>query len=90
MVLTLDEQRIEDDATSFAKANKKAIAKRLTDPSIYIAEAEPVSVFMASSPGAGKTEAALELLERIGGSGSTRTSYAANSRAIPAAIVAMA
>ena len=67
MALTVNEQRIEDESIAFAKSHKKAIAKRLTDPSIFIPEAEPVSVFMAGSPGAGKTEAALELLESIGG-----------------------
>lgn len=67
MTATADDQRIEAEAIAFAKAHKKAIAKRLTDPLIYIAEPEPVSVFMAGSPGAGKTEAALELLDSIGG-----------------------
>src|SRR5699024_744953 len=66
---TKQEQNIHDAAVSFAKKNKKAIAKRLTSPDIYPAEAHPVSVFMAGSPGAGKTEASIALLETIGGKG---------------------
>ena len=57
------EQATWDRAISFAKANKKSIAKRLTDRAIYTPEEEPVSVFMAGSPGAGKTEAAGALLK---------------------------
>lgn len=60
--MTPAEQSIHDDAIAFARANKKAIAKRLTDKAIHPPEDEPVSVFMAGSPGAGKTEASLELL----------------------------
>ena len=60
--MTPAEQSIHDDAIAFARANKKAIAKRLTEKAIHPPEDEPVSVFMAGSPGAGKTEASLELL----------------------------
>jgi predicted ABC-type ATPase len=62
-----DDQRIADEAVVFAKANRKGIARRLTDPSIFLSEDSPVSVFMAGSPGAGKTEASLEFLSRFGG-----------------------
>lgn len=61
--MTPDEAKLESEALAFAKANKKAIAKRLTSPDIYPEEAEPVSVFMAGSPGAGKTESAIELIQ---------------------------
>lgn len=60
--MTEEETLIEQQALEFARANKKAIAKRLADPKIYLPEDEPVSVFMAGSPGAGKTEASIELL----------------------------
>ena len=62
MSMTEQEKRLEAEALAFAKANKKAIAKRLTDPAIFLPEDEPVSVFMAGSPGAGKTETSIELL----------------------------
>lgn len=67
MALTEAEERIQQAALAYARANKKAIAKRLTDPDIYPSEENPVSVFMAGSPGAGKTEASLELLAAIDG-----------------------
>ncbi|HXR00911.1 MAG TPA: zeta toxin family protein [Pseudomonas sp.] len=62
-----DDQRVADDAVVFAKANRKKIARRLTDQAVYLSEDAPVSVFMAGSPGAGKTEASLEFLARFGG-----------------------
>ncbi|MFE8069879.1 zeta toxin family protein [Marinobacteraceae bacterium S3BR75-40.1] len=67
MPLTEEEQAIYDRAVAFARANKRDIAKRLTDKTIYLPEEEPVSVFMAGSPGAGKTEASLELLDELAG-----------------------
>ena len=57
---------VESEALEFARKNKKSIAKRLTDPVIFVTEENPVSVFMAGSPGAGKTEASLELLQKLG------------------------
>jgi UDP-N-acetylglucosamine kinase len=70
MAFTPEEQRIRDAALTFAKKNKKAIARRLTDPNIYLAEDNPVTVFMAGSPGAGKTEASIELVASLETGGS--------------------
>lgn len=69
MGMTEDEKSIEQKALEFARANKKEIAKRWTDPSVFPPEEEPVSVFMAGSPGAGKTETSIELLESLDGNG---------------------
>lgn len=66
MPLTEEEARIEQEALDFARSKKKDIAKQLTDPAIYLPEENPVSVFMAGSPGAGKTEASVELIKTIG------------------------
>jgi predicted ABC-type ATPase len=60
--MTPAEQEISDRAIISARSNKKAIAKRLTDRTIYPPEEAPVSVFMAGSPGAGKTEASIALV----------------------------
>ncbi|MGA7540631.1 MAG: zeta toxin family protein, partial [Steroidobacteraceae bacterium] len=57
-----NERRIYEEAIAFARANKKARCAQLTDPAVYPPEDHPVSVFMAGSPGAGKTEAARELI----------------------------
>ena len=67
MAMTADEQTIYDAAVSFAKANRRAIAALLTDTSVYAPEECPVSVYMAGSPGAGKTEASIELIAKLGG-----------------------
>ena len=61
-----DTDRIANDAKAFARKNKKRIAVRLTDPSEYPPEENPVSVFMAGSPGAGKTESSIALLDELG------------------------
>ena len=66
-MLTEQERRIKEEALDFARSRKKAIARRFADKTIYLPEEEPVSVFMAGSPGAGKTEASVELLESIDG-----------------------
>lgn len=65
--MTEEEFAIEARALAFARGNKRKIAKRLTDKDIYLPEEQPVSVFMAGSPGAGKTEASVALLEKFGG-----------------------
>lgn len=63
--LTKEEKAIQDKAVAFAKKHKKVVAARLTDIDRYTPERQPVSVFMAGSPGAGKTEASMELLENV-------------------------
>jgi glutaredoxin-related protein len=50
------EKALEQAALEFARANKKKIAREITDRKRYLSESNPVSVFMAGSPGAGKTE----------------------------------
>ena len=64
-MLTQEEKKIEEEALAFAREHKKEIARRLTDPNRFIPEDDPVSVFMAGSPGAGKTEASIELLAAV-------------------------
>ena len=54
-----------DDPAVYARANKKRITDELTDKEVYPPENNPVSVFMAGSPGAGKTEASIELLNQF-------------------------
>jgi len=71
MSLELSQKQLEikDRAIAFARENKKAIAKRETDREVFVAEEHPVSVFMAGSPGAGKTEASIELLNNFSNDG---------------------
>ena len=69
MEMTEEEKRIEQGAIEYAKKHRNKIARRLTDPAIYVPETNPVSVFMAGSPGAGKTEASIELINLKGADG---------------------
>jgi UDP-N-acetylglucosamine kinase len=61
-----EDERIKQEALAFAKKHRRDIARRLTNPSVYAPEENPVSVFMAGSPGAGKTEASTELIAKFG------------------------
>lgn len=69
MELSTEECRIQEEALQFARKNKKAIAKKVTDTTVYTQEKNPVSVFMAGSPGAGKTEASKSLLSKFADDG---------------------
>lgn len=65
MSLSAEEEAIHQKALSYARSNKKDIAKRFTDTQKFPPEEHPVSVFMAGSPGAGKTESSIELLSKF-------------------------
>lgn len=54
---------IEDESIQFAKQHKIEISRRLTDPVLFPPSESPVTIFMAGSPGAGKTEYSKNLLE---------------------------
>lgn len=69
MELSQKQQEIKDRASAFARENKKVIARRETDRGTFVSEDCPVSVFMAGSPGAGKTEASIELLKEFSNDG---------------------
>lgn len=55
-------QEIQQEALEYAKKNKIRIARELTDKAWYIPDVMPISVFMAGSPGAGKTEFSKNLI----------------------------
>jgi predicted ABC-type ATPase len=61
----MTDDEVHDKALEFARLHKKEIAKKLTDKSIFPPDNIPVSVYMAGSPGAGKTESARNLIERF-------------------------
>ena len=63
--MTDADEIVEEIAWAYAKANKADIARRLTDTANFPKEVNPVSVFMAGSPGAGKTETSIELLKKF-------------------------
>jgi UDP-N-acetylglucosamine kinase len=59
----MEEAEIKKRAEEFARAEKKRIARELTDTSKYFPEMSPISIFMAGSPGAGKTEFSKRFVE---------------------------
>lgn len=63
--MTEKERLIKEEAEDFARKNKKVIAKELTNTSIFAPDTFPVSVFMAGSPGAGKTESSRNLILKL-------------------------
>lgn len=63
--MRLGDDEIVLKAIDFAKSNKKLIARKLTDKKVFIPEEYPISVFMAGSPGAGKTESACHLIKKV-------------------------
>ena len=56
---------VAEESIRFAKEHKIEISRRLTDTHKYPASKNPVTVFMAGSPGAGKTEFSKNLLDLI-------------------------
>src|SRR3989344_6100592 len=61
----MDDETIKKQAEEFARANRQHIARELTDKSVFISDQIPSSVFMAGSPGAGKTEYSRNLIKII-------------------------
>lgn len=59
----MTDEDIQQQAILFAQKNRKRIAKDFTDLKKYPRDDFPVSIFMAGSPGAGKTESSINLIE---------------------------
>lgn len=51
-----EELKIEQEAIQYIKDNQKVIQRHFADPERFPSVEKPVSIFMAGSPGAGKTE----------------------------------
>ena len=60
-----NELKIKGNADTFANSHKNEIAKELTRIDIFLPDINPVSVFMAGSPGAGKTESSKNLIKKF-------------------------
>ena len=65
MSLSPKELEIVNEALAFAKANRNSIAIKYTSKIIYPTESSPISIFMAGSPGAGKTEASIAIVSLL-------------------------
>jgi UDP-N-acetylglucosamine kinase len=63
-MLVMDEdEKLKQQAEEFARINRKELAQELTDISKYMPDDVPFSIFMAGSPGAGKTEYSKNFIE---------------------------
>ncbi len=58
----MTDETIIRDSVSLARSKCKEIAKELTSLETYPSERSPISIFMAGSPGAGKTELSKNLI----------------------------
>jgi adenylate kinase family enzyme len=61
--MTPEEKATEEAAFEFARANRASLARAIADTSIFAPEDFPITVFMAGSPGAGKTEISKAFVE---------------------------
>lgn len=65
-----EQQEFIEEAKAYAKAHRSRLSLEITDRSRYPSEEQPVSVFMAGSPGAGKTETSRAYIELFNEAGS--------------------
>ncbi|MEX5683757.1 Zeta toxin [compost metagenome] len=63
--MTPEEKAVEEEAFEFAKTNRARLARTIADTDAFPSEASPLTVFMAGSPGAGKTEISKGLVEML-------------------------
>jgi UDP-N-acetylglucosamine kinase len=63
--MTEQEKELCKDAETFVKKNGDLIKKKFADESFFPADEHPVSIFMAGSPGAGKTEVSKRLIQQF-------------------------
>lgn len=54
--MTPEEEKQAEEARRYVRANKRLLIQKFIDPAINKKTGRPVSIFMAGSPGAGKTE----------------------------------
>lgn len=64
-IMTEQEQQFIEEAKAWVKANRTELSRSITDTARHPREDAPVSVFMAGSPGAGKTETSKAYIEQF-------------------------
>ena len=65
--LSAEEREFSNECVRWAKSNRTAFANDATSRDKYPGEVDPVALFMAGSPGAGKTEVSKMLATELGG-----------------------
>ncbi|MDP3792730.1 MAG: zeta toxin family protein [bacterium] len=63
--MTDEEIKQSGIALDFIKKNKKLLIEKFASKNIYTSDPNPISLFMAGSPGAGKTEISKRLIEKF-------------------------
>lgn len=62
-----DDKKLESIAKNWVKVNRKKLIQDFCDEELYPKVDNPVTIFMAGTPGAGKTELSINLAENFGG-----------------------
>ena len=60
-----EELKLSEEAFRWIKTNYKKIIRKFADTAEYVADVFPTTLFMAGSPGAGKTEISKRLIPRF-------------------------
>lgn len=63
--MTEEEKKIADEAVRYVKTHKRDLITKFSDGVLLMHDQQPVSIFMAGSPGAGKTEVSKRLVARF-------------------------
>lgn len=63
--MNVEELRLEAEAFTFIKKNKDFLISTYASPATHVAVGRPISLFMAGSPGAGKTEVSKSLTRKF-------------------------
>lgn len=63
--MTEEEKQQSEQAKLYIKQHTNLLIETFADPKIYLEDRYPVSLFMAGSPGAGKTEISKRLIEEF-------------------------
>jgi ATP-dependent protease HslVU (ClpYQ) ATPase subunit len=64
--MTPEEKAIEEAAFQYAKEHRARLAREIADTKLFPSEISPLTVFMAGSPGAGKTEISKAMVDVLG------------------------
>lgn len=62
-----EDQKLIEEAEDYIKEHKRELIERFADPKVYLPDEHPISLFMAGSPGAGKTEVSKRLIDEFSG-----------------------
>ncbi len=63
--MTDEEKKQSESAVDFVKKNSGVLIDKFAHKNLYTSDSRPVSLFMAGSPGAGKTEFSKRLIEKF-------------------------